>query len=151
VTIKVEETVVIQRPREEVFASVANSENWGWLRPVPQERAQASLERVDVGTVFRPALNLNGQSVEMLCEVTDYEPDERLAIACAREDMSFMMDLILEPVDGGTRLTCTGEGNMRGFINNLIEPLVSQGINEQVKASLESLRELLNSGGPPNT
>jgi hypothetical protein len=60
-----------------------------------------------------------------------------------------MVDLILEPVDGGTRLTCTGDGNMRGFINNLIEPLVSQEINEQVKASLESLKELLDSGGQP--
>ena len=150
-TIKVEETVVIQRPREEVFASVANSENWGWLRPAPQEKAQASLERVNVGTVFRPALNLSTQRVELLCEVTDYEPDERLAVACARENTSFMVNLILEPVDGGTRLTCTGEVKMRGFINNLIEPLVSQEINEQVKASLESLRELLDSGGPPNT
>lgn len=141
--IEVEQSVVIHRPREELFALVAKLDNWGWLRLEPREDGETSLAGADVGTAFRSALEVKGQRVELLCEVTDYEPDERLAFACVREDAWFMVDLVFEPADGGTRLICKGEGNMRGFFNNLIEPLVAQEMNERVKAGLESMRGML--------
>jgi hypothetical protein len=145
VAIKIEQSVMLDHPTVKVFALVSDPENWGWLRPGPQEKGQVSLEQVGVGAEFQPTLDVQGQVVELLCEVTDYAPDELLSFACVRENTWIMVDLVIEPVNEGTKLTCKMEGNIRGFVNNLLEPFISQEINEQVKASLESLKGLLDS------
>jgi hypothetical protein len=146
--IKIEQSVVIDQPVEIVFALMAEPESWGWLHPVPRANGQISLDQIDVGTAFRPTLNIQGQDVNLLCEVTDYKSNELLSLACVRENVWLMVDVVFEPVGGGTRLTFKGEGNMRGFFNTLIEPLVGQEINTQVKASLEKLKDVLESSPP---
>ena len=155
VAIKIEQSVMLDHPTVKVFALVSDPENWGWLRPGPQEgpqeKGQVSLEQVGVGAEFQPTLDVQGQVVEFLCEVTDYAPDELLSFACVRENTWIMVDLVFEPVNEGTKLTCKREGNIRGFVNNLLEPFISQEINEQVKASLESLKGLLDSRTPRDT
>jgi len=136
--------VVIHRPLEEVFAFLADFENWSQWQPDFWESEQTSRGPVDVGTTFHQSLDIQGRRIELLCEVIEYEPNEKLSFAYERENMSFVLDFIFEPVNGGTRLTGRGEGHMSGF-SSLFEPLVEREINNQVKANLENLKGLLES------
>ncbi len=138
---------MVQRPLEEVFAFVANLENWAEWQPAFR-KSEPSRSPMQVGTRFRQALDVQGQRIEFLCEVTEYEPNEKLSFAYVSEGTSFTFDFVFEPIeDGSTRLTGKGEGHMSGFLG-LFEPLVGHEVNKQVKANLEGLKVLLESRTP---
>ena len=140
----VEQSVVIHRPLEEVFAFLADFENWLRWQPAFRESEQTSSGSMDVGATFRQALDIQGRRINLLCEVTEHEPKERLSFACASEHASFIVDFVFEPVQDGMRLTGKGEGRMDGFFS-LFEPVVEREVNKQMKSSLDDLKSLLES------
>ena len=111
------------------------------------ESEQTSRGPVDVGTSFRQTLDLGGQRILLLCEVTGYEEGERLSFDYTRDGLSFWLGFYLEPVEGGTRVTGRGEGRMTGF-SSLFEPVVEREIGGQIKHSLDDLKVLLESSTP---
>src|SRR5215217_1588201 len=134
--------MVIHQPLEEVFSFLANLENWSLWQPDLRESEQTFQGSTNTGTAFRQTLQIRGKPVELLCEVTEYEPNEKLSFACDLEDISFELDLVFEPVDGSTRLTGKGERQMNGFYS-LFEPVVSREADEQVKDNLHNLKDFL--------
>jgi uncharacterized protein YndB with AHSA1/START domain len=145
--IEVEQSVMIDRPPGEVFTFLADLENWWRWQPDLLESEQTSRGPMDVGTKFRQAIEVGGQRIELYCEVTGYEEDERLSLDYARDGLSSWLGFHLEPVERGTRVTGKGEGRMTGF-SSLFEPVVDRGINEQIKRSLDDLKVLLESPTP---
>jgi uncharacterized protein YndB with AHSA1/START domain len=145
--IEVDQSVVIRRPPKEVFAFLADLENWSQWQPDLRENAQTSRGQMDVGTTFRQALDAGGQRIELLGEVTEYEPDENLSLEYARDGLSVRLNFRLEPIDEGTRLIGEGEGRMSGFFS-LFEPLVEREINERIKTGLADRKVLLKSRSP---
>jgi hypothetical protein len=123
---------------------LADFENWSLWQPDFREGGQTSQDPMNVGTTFLQALDIQGKRIELLCKVTQYEPNEKLSFACEWKNMSFAVDFVCEPVDGGTRLTSKGEGRVDGFYS-LFEPLVEHKVNEKMKANLENLKGLLES------
>ncbi len=139
--------MVIHQPPEEVFGYLSNLENWSLWQSDLRESEQTSRGSINPGTEFRQALDIRGKRIELLCEVTEYEPNEKLSFACDQEDVSFALDFVFEPVDDSTRLTGRGEGRLNGFYS-LFESLVDREANEQVKANLHDLKDLLESRSP---
>ncbi len=135
---------MIRRPLEEVFGFLADLENWSLWRPDLRASEQVSGGSMEAGATFRQALEIKGRQVELFCEVTDHEPNEKLSFACDREDVALAFDFVFDPVDGGTKLTSRGEGKLNGFYS-LFEPLVDREANEQVKANLHNLKDYLES------
>jgi hypothetical protein len=136
--------VVIQRPLEEVFAFLADLENWSVWRPDLRESEQTSRGPLDVGTTFRQALDVGGQRMELFCEVTEYEKNRQLSLDYARDGLWFGLTFYFEPAEGGTRITGKGAGRMSG-LSSLFEPLVDREVNQQIKTSLDDLKSLLES------
>ncbi len=126
---------------------MADPENWSLWQPDLRESERISRGSMDSGATFQQALDIKGRRVELLCEVTGNEPNERLSFACDREDVSLAFDFVFEPVDDGTRLTGRGEGQLNGFYS-LFEPLVDREANQQVKTNLHNLRDFLESRSP---
>ena len=145
--IEVEHSVVIDRPPGEVFAFLADLENWWRWQPDLLESEQTSRGPMGVGTTFRQTLDAGGRRILLLCEVTGYEEDERLSLDYARDGLSFWLGFYLEPVESGTRVTGKGEGRLAGF-SSLFEPLVERKIDEQIERSLDDLKGLVESSRP---
>jgi hypothetical protein len=141
--------VVIDRPVEEVFAFMADIENWARLQPSLRKSNQSSGGPMKVGDTFRQAIEIPGQQIELLGEVIEYEKDDRLSFEYSWDQLSLGISLIFEPLDGSTRLTARGEGRMGGLFA-LFEPLVNGEINAQLKTNLNDLKNLLESQ-PTNT
>ena len=139
--------MVIDRPPAEVFAFLADLENWRWWQPDLLESEQTSRGPMDVGTTFRQTLEVGGKRVVLLCEVSGYEENERLSFDYVRDGLSFWLGFYLESLMSGTRVTARGEGGMTGF-SSLFEPLVEREINVQIKRSLDDLKVLLRSPAP---
>jgi uncharacterized protein YndB with AHSA1/START domain len=139
--------VVIRRPSKVVFAFLADLESWSRWQPGMRENEQTSHSPMDVGTKFRQALDAGGQRIELLGEVTEYEPNEKLSLDYTRDGLSFRLTFHVEPIDEGARLISEGKGRMSGFFR-LFEPVVEREVNEQIRASLDDLKALLESPTP---
>jgi hypothetical protein len=93
--IKIEQSVVIQRPLEEVFGFLFDPENWTLSQPdLRESEQQFSGGSIEPGPTFRQALDVKGRRVELLCEVTGHEPNESLSFACEREDVALAFALL---------------------------------------------------------
>jgi uncharacterized protein YndB with AHSA1/START domain len=143
----VHQSVVIRRPPAEVFAFLADLQNWSRWNPEQRETELTSSGPMDVGTTFRQALDAGGKRIELFGEVSEYEPNENLSLDYARDSLSFRLDFRLERTSEGTRLIGSVEGRMSGF-SSLFEPLVEREVNEQIKTNLDHLKALMESRSP---
>jgi hypothetical protein len=143
--IEVEQSVVIHRPVREVFAFLADVENWTRLQSASRESGQGtSRGLMKVDDTFRQTLEIPGQRIELLCQVVELEKDERLSFEYSWHQLFLCISLLFEPYDGNTRLVARGEGRLDGFLV-LFEPLVEREVNTQLKTKLDDLKNLLES------
>ena len=142
--IKIEQRVKIHRPVEEVFAFLADVENWRRLQSVPGEIEPASRGPMKVGAPFRQTLEISGQRIELLCEVVELEENESLSFEYTWDQLFLWIGLVFESFDGGTILATGGEGRLGGFMA-LFEPMVAGEVDAQLTTKLDDLKDLLES------
>jgi uncharacterized protein YndB with AHSA1/START domain len=107
---KIETSVVIDRPVEEVFAYIADPKNTPeWAGPVIEAK-QTSEGAVGLGRATY--------------EITEFEPNKYYADRTTSGPAPINARMSLNPVDGGTELTIEGEIESAGFFK-LAEPLTS--------------------------
>lgn len=113
-------TVVIRRPPGDVFRFLAELEN------IPK---------------WNSAI-IETHKTEEAFEVTEFEPERRLAIRGGLGPLHGTMSYTLEPMDQGTRLTNAADLEGRGVLR-IAAPLATGRIREAVAANLGVLKELL--------
>ncbi|MBA2461345.1 MAG: SRPBCC family protein [Actinobacteria bacterium] len=139
---QVEESAVVKRSPEEVFALVGDPKNDGQWASTVREARQTSPGPLGVGTTFEQTVRLLGRRIELGIEVTEYEPNRKLAIRLISGPVKGTGRRIVDPADGGTRLTLAAEGRS-GLFFNLAEPLVAWAIRRELRAGLAKLKEML--------
>lgn len=142
--IRVERSVVINRPDWATFTFLASPEN-----DVEWREEVQSVRRNDDGAlgpgasywcVMRvfPLGKVSG-----IVKVVDYEPDRKLSFQ-GNFDGTFQpaASYALEPVEGGTRVTAVMESRLEG-LGRVFGPLVRRAIVRSTTADLARLKELL--------
>jgi uncharacterized membrane protein len=143
---KVEASVVIGKPVEEVFAYVMDVGNWPkWNAYLPSVE-QTSEGPVGVGTTFRGSSQFLGRSMEWTSEVTGYEENSKMAQVITSGPMSMQQTMLFEAVEGGTKFTMAGEGEFGGFFK-LAEGMVNRRWRSQADESLGNLKKMLEAAG----
>ena len=74
------QSVVIERPLEEVFAFVADRENDALWAPVVTQTRKTSEGPLGVGTTYEQSGRFLGRNLEMIFEVTEYEPNRKIGL-----------------------------------------------------------------------
>lgn len=138
-----ENDVTIDRPVEDVFAFLANFENIPRWNYAIVETREVSHGPVGVGAVYRQVRSVPSRSEETF-EVTEFEPNQRLAIRGDFGPLEGRMTYELEPTGSGTRLTNSAQLEARG-LGKLAAPLASGRIAEAVSENLTTLKRLLES------
>ena len=142
---KFSNTVVIQRPRREVFEFVADLENVPKWNHAIEETWKTSDGPIGVGTTYLQVRTEPSRSEEAL-QVTEFESDRRFTVQGGLGPFEATLTYELEEVAGGTRLTNTAALEASGLVK-LAAPLASGRIREAVAANLEVLKQLLERGG----
>src|SRR5919204_6066509 len=129
-----ENSIVINRPRSEVFEFVTNHENDSKWRPGVLDIERASGH--GRGAVYRQGVKgPMGRRIPADIEVTAYEQGSHVAFRTlagpVRPEGSYRFD----DADGGTRVTFALSANLRG-LQKLMAPMVSRSMTSQV-GSLE--------------
>jgi uncharacterized protein YndB with AHSA1/START domain len=140
--IKMETTVVINHPIEDVFAFVSNIEKLSqWAGPV-LEAKQTSEGPVGVGTTSTRVVQFLGQRLETTHEVTEYEPNRKISFKSSSGPIPIEERFTFESVEDGTKGTFSGEVEAGGFFK-LAEPIVARMLKRQMESDVNNLKELL--------
>jgi len=99
-----ENTVIIRRPVEDVFAFLADFENVPAWNSAIVETRKVSPGPVGVGTTYRQTRSVPRRSEEAF-EVTVFEPASRLEVQGELGPFRARVRYALEPAGSGTRLT----------------------------------------------
>lgn len=140
--VKVETSVVINRPIAEVFAFVTNPENSPQWESGLLETGKMSKGPMGVGTTWQEVRQFLGRRIKSTDEVTEYEPNKKFSFKSTSGPFPVEGGYTFESVEGGTRVTVTGQGETGGFFK-LADPIVARMVKRQVEADSANLKELL--------
>jgi Polyketide cyclase / dehydrase and lipid transport len=135
--------IIVNRPLPTVFAAVADFENWpkweGSFLEVKRQPSEANM----LGAVYW-CKRKSPSVAESRFTVSEYEPDKKLAIE--GDWVGFlkpMASFYFESVPEGTRVTCIGRPQLRGF-SRLLQPMMARmgrRLNEEYLGNLKRLVE----------
>jgi uncharacterized membrane protein len=149
---RIEESIFISRPCEEVFeylATRANDPSWmvsvlesQWLDANDDPHAPSS---TTVGRRGRMVMKIMGRLVEFTDEVTEYEPGRRIAHRTVEGTFPLSTACICSPAGDGCHATVVGEADrlVGGPLGHLIERFVAWSIRNGFRADLAKLKQIL--------
>jgi uncharacterized protein YndB with AHSA1/START domain len=142
--IQFDQSVVIERPLEEVFAFLADPENDAQWTPVVKETRMTSEGPLGVGTRYEQSGHFLGRNFEMLFEVTEYEPNRKIGQKLITPGPLRTTGLSsVEAVSGGTQVTLTGEAQAGGFFWLLPDRIIAFPAQRIMGVALRNRKELL--------
>jgi uncharacterized membrane protein len=140
---RVEESIEINKPPEEVFDYVSDVGNF------PQWMAHTLEVRKDTagppqqGDRFTVAIKSVGRRFETPYERTSYKPNRRYTDRAVGGPIpNQRWNYTFEEVPGGTRLSRAVEAESGGILK-LLEPLQKRAVKRQLRKDLQSLKDLL--------
>jgi uncharacterized membrane protein len=135
-----ENSVVINRPRSEVFAFVADHENDPKWRPGVADIKRASGE--GQGAIYTQGMKgPMGKRIDADFEVTAYQSDTLLAFRTLAGPVRPEGSFRFEDADGGTRVTFSLNAELTGG-KKLMAPMVGKSMRGEV-AALDNLKRVL--------
>lgn len=137
-----EQSSIINRPIEEVFAYVAD------LRHSPEW--QSGLLEVrkttdgpqGIGAQFAFVRKFMGRKMEASVEYVRYEPNRIVTFRSISGPMPIESSYLFEAAPEGTKVTSTVEMHPRGFIT-LAEPLIAASLRREMEAAFGELQDVL--------
>jgi len=139
---RIEINLVINRPAEEVFAFVSNSENLPRWRSTSLEVKKTSTGPLGMGTTFKGRFTFLGRQFDGNVVVTAYEPNRVYMSKIAEGPFPLETGYSLEPIENGTHVTFVVDGAPGGFFK-LAEPLIVSMAKRAYEADLHNLKEML--------
>lgn len=139
---RAEVSTTIKRSVEDVFAVISNIENNPKWSTGVLEAQQTSPGPIGVGTTARTVSRFLGRRLENQMEITEYEPYRRFSWVSKSGPFPFQGSVTVEPVEGGTRVNGTFEGDPSGFFK-LAEPLIVTIAKRQFQGDLDNLKDLM--------
>lgn len=140
----IERSIVIGRAPEDVFAFVHDTSNDTRWQPTLVESEHLTEGPFRVGTKIREVRRFLGIRFELVLEVTEYEPNARSAIQMVSGPVPGKGSYVIEPADGGTRFTVTGDVDSRGFFK-VAEPIFARMAGRELESNLGHLKDILES------
>jgi uncharacterized membrane protein len=141
---KVGRSIVIEKPADEVWAFVHDTTNDPLWQTTLLESQHLTEGPIGVGTKVREVRNFLGRRIEMAWEMTEYDPNRRSSIKAVSGPVPLSGSYELEPVDGLTKLTVTGELDAHRLFK-LAEPIFRQITARELEANLGHLKDLVES------
>ncbi|MDQ3611909.1 MAG: SRPBCC family protein [Actinomycetota bacterium] len=141
---RIEHSVEIARPVEQVFAYTSDPENDpAWAG------AKADVRRISegptvVGSSHRETVSFLGRRIDHTVEVADLEPDTSITWRDEHGPAPGTVVYAYEPVGEGTRFTLRLDVDLGGLLA-LAEPLVTRAGDQRVQADLTALKDVLES------
>ncbi|MGB9299634.1 MAG: SRPBCC family protein [Anaerolineae bacterium] len=137
-----EDSIVINRPVEEVFAYLTDVTNWSRWNEAVGNVVQTPPGPIGLGTTLRGASEVMGRIMEWRGEILEYEFNKKVVQKMRVGPAEIQASWIFEPVEGGTRLTMRSEGETSGPFK-VAGPLIDRMVEKQIEENLARLKAVL--------
>lgn len=137
-----ENVVEIRRPREEVFAFLADLENVPRWNPAIEVTEKITPGAVGIGTTYHQVRSVPRPSEEEF-EIVVFDPPRRLTIDGEIATFRGRIGYTLEVIDAGTKLTNWVELEPSSILSRVLVPLAASQIEAAVASNLERLKQIL--------
>lgn len=144
--LKIETSVEIERPSHEVFAYISNFENNPEWQSGQLQARFTSQGPLQVGSTYDQVAKFLGRRVVSTFKVIEFEPDRKVKASSTSGSFPITFTRMVEPSDGGSRVTAIIEGDASGFFK-LAEPLLRRMVQSSVDQDYENLKRILESKG----
>jgi uncharacterized protein YndB with AHSA1/START domain len=139
---RIEESVIIRRPADRVFAYTTEASDWPKWHGAIQEAEQTSQGQVGVGTTFRGKNRMMGQTSKWTAKVTEYDPYKRWGKVIDSGSIIIDQKLVCDATEEGTRFTVVYDVKVGG-LPKLLSPMIISAMRKQLKLDLGNLRGIL--------
>ena len=138
--IRVDGSIVINRPPEEVFAYATDPTH----APEWQSSAlETSIEGpVRAGASGKEVRKFLGRRMESTMRIEAFEPPRRFALQVTSGPVPFHVEQTVEPEGAGSRVAVTIEGEPGRFFK-LADPLVERAVRRELEGNLATLKDIL--------
>ena len=141
---KVETTITIKRPIDEVLEYVTTVENTVRWTENTVEAVQTSEGPIGAGSTCRIVSQAMGKRFTHEFEVTDYQPGKRYAVRSTDGPFPISMVYTVDETADGTRLHVVTEADLGGLMSMAV-PIVRRMAQKQVETDHRNLKRLLES------
>lgn len=139
--IKVEKSIFINKPVEEVFNFVTAAGNYTkWQAGVTDVIEGGA--RNTVGSQFTEVRKFMGQEMRTTLELTEFVPNARWAAKVVKGPVPYEVNMTFQPVEGGTKVTTYVDGEPKGFFK-LAEGMVAGQLEKSLAEDGQKLKEIL--------
>jgi len=142
--IRIEGSITIKRPTEEVFAYVSDlRHSREWQKGLSEVR-KTTEGRLGVGTRFTFVRKFLGRRLEGSNEFIEYKPNALVAFRFAAGPIPGEAAYLFESAPEGCKLT-SRIAMRTGGLSKLAEPLIAAGLSRDVETNLGKLKNVLES------
>jgi len=139
-----ETSIVINRPIEQVFATMTDTKNQPHWDPGLLEARLTPDSPVHVGTKITEVRKFMGKTSENTGEVIEFEPNFKITRKSVDGPMTVVGTIIFASTPKGTKVSWKWDLQFSGFFI-LVGPLIATGMNRGAEASLNGLMNWLES------
>jgi uncharacterized protein YndB with AHSA1/START domain len=139
--IKVEKSILIHKPVDEVFNFVTAEGNYTKFQAGVTEVIESG-PRNTVGSQFTEVRKFMGQEMRTTLEITEFVPNKKWAAKVVKGPVPYNVMVTYEHSDGGTKYTTLVEGEPKGFFK-IAENLVAGQLEKSLSEDELKLKELL--------
>jgi uncharacterized membrane protein len=141
--IRVETSVHIDRPSDEVFAFISNFENNPLWQSGQVEARFTSEGPLRVGSTYDQVAKFLGRRIESTFEVLEYEPGRKVKATSTSGSFPITFTrMVEEAAGGGAQVSAVVEGDSSGFFK-LAEPLLARMVQRSVKMDYRNLKQVM--------
>ncbi len=143
---KVEQSVFINPPPEEIFAYVSNFENLADWSSVVISARKISSEEMLVGTTIRCTIRILGRWLDITYEIVECVPNCYLTLKSITGVAPSLISFRFEPVEGGgTNVSVEEIIHSTGGFLGFAETVITSVVRRQLAYDLLTLKDLLES------
>ena len=139
---RIEESVQIQCPVDEVFAYTTQAKSWPEWQSFIMEAEQTSQGPMGVGTTFKGTNRMMGRTMKWTAKVTEYEPNRTWAKNITCGSVIIEERMTYDPLEGRIKFTIVYDMKVGGFLK-LFSAMVVSSTRKETKKSLNNLKSIL--------
>src|SRR5262249_6457786 len=142
-----EQSIVINRPPEQVFAMLASFGNRSSWNTQAIEETQSPPGPIHLGTRISQVYGIFGGHVMITTQIVELEPERRITLRTTPETLpSMSWTYVLEPVPEGTHMAFLVYIDLRGMlILSMLRPLIAWLAWSGVRTLLRNLKRVAES------
>ena len=141
----VDESIVINKPREEVWQFMIDPENVPVYSSNVVEYEKVSGENDQVGRKCRGAVKVAGRRLELTDELVEIDEGRRAKTVSEDATVPYSLEFTYEDEGGGTKLTWHQEVESLKGVFKFADPIVLRLYARDVRSNLEKAKDILES------